>query len=659
MTHADGTVETVAIPNGGDVTSVRLASGVALALAAIPATAPRTVGTAGDDNLIGTSGHDLIDALAANDVVQGGNGNDRIHGNAGHDTLYGQAGDDSLFGGTGNDYLIGGAGGDYLDGGAGTDWAQYNQATAAVQADLGNSGNNSGEAAGDTYVSIENLYGSTYNDTLRGDAAGNALWGNAGNDRIFGLGGNDVIMGEAGHDSLVGGAGHDSLDGGAGNDTLQGDGGNDTLRGGAGIDTVVYAGTTSVRVNLGQTAAQDTGLGVDLLSDIENLSSGSGNDTLFGNALVNTLNGGAGNDSIVAGAGNDVLIGGLGNDTLDGGVGNDTAQYTGAAAIQVNLGYTTAQVTGQGTDLLLNIESVTTGSGNDTLFGNAGANTLNGGGGSDSIVAGSGNDVLIGGLGNDTLDGGIGVDTANFGGTAAIRVNLGLTTAQNTGHGTDLLLNIENVVSGSGNDTLLGNALANNLNGGAGNDSLVGGGGNDVLVGGMGDDTMDGGAGSDTASFGGSGNIQVNLGYTTAQNTGQGMDLLLNIENVVTGSGNDTILGNAEANNLNGGAGNDSIVAGAGNDVLIGGLGNDTMTGGPGADTFIYRKDFDQDTVMDFQDGVDKIRVLDFAGVNNFTQASTYASQSGAHVVFDFGGGDTLTVRNTTLAALADDMIFV
>lgn len=51
-------------------------------------------------------------------------------------------------------------------------------------------------------------------------------------------------------------------------------------------------------------------------------------------------------------------------------------------------------------------------------------------------------------------------------------------------------------------------------------------------------------------------------------------------------------------------------------------------------------------------------KMLDF-GVTSFAQARTHATQSGTDVVFDFGGGDTLTIRNITINALADDMIFV
>ncbi|WP_426614740.1 M10 family metallopeptidase C-terminal domain-containing protein [Bradyrhizobium sp. McL0616] len=47
---------------------------------------------------------------------------------------------------------------------------------------------------------------------------------------------------------------------------------------------------------------------------------------------------------------------------------------------------------------------------------------------------------------------------------------------------------IDNATGGSGNDTIIGNAIANVLNGGSGNDTITGGGGNDTIVGGAGTD---------------------------------------------------------------------------------------------------------------------------------------------------------------------------
>ena len=60
---------------------------------------------------------------------------------------------------------------------------------------------------------------------------------------------------------------------------------------------------------------------------------------------------------------------------------------------------------------------------------------------------------------------------------------------------------IEQARTGSGNDTLFGNDVANLLSAGDGNDSINGGGGNDTLIGGRGSDTLTGGAGSDIFQF--------------------------------------------------------------------------------------------------------------------------------------------------------------
>jgi len=75
------------------------------------------------------------------------------------------------------------------------------------------------------------------------------------------------------------------------------------------------------------------------------------------------------------------------------------------------------------------------------------------------------------------------------------------------------------------------------------------------------------------------------------------------IENVIGGSGNDTITGNSAANRLDGGGGRDIIRAGGGNDTIIGGAGNDTLTGGSGNDSFVFRPNFGKDVITDFQVG--------------------------------------------------------
>jgi Ca2+-binding RTX toxin-like protein len=241
----------------------------------------------------------------------------------------------------------------------------------------------------------------------------------------------------------------------------------------------------------------------------------------------------------------------------------------------------------------------------DNVFGSTGNDAINTGAGNDIVDAGAGNDLIVGGsgAGNDIYRGGLGEDTVKYtSALAGIVVNLVNGTASSrsgvdaAGIGNDTLSGIENVIAGSFDDLISGDALANVLEGMAGNDSISGLGGDDTLTGDSGADTLIGGAGNDSLD-GGAGNdvlmggdgidtasyasataaVTVSLALTTAQNTGTatGRDTLTTIENL-SGSGfNDVLTGSAAANRINGGAGNDVIDGGAGIDTLDGGEDSD------------------------------------------------------------------------------------
>jgi serralysin len=119
-----------------------------------------------DDALTGTSQSNAIDGLAGNDDIFGLEGNDSLSGNSGADLLNGGVGNDKPHGQ--NYTLVGGTGADYLSGGTGTDTASYTNSITAVVASLSNPSINSGDAAGDTYNSVENLIDSNYSDRLNG-----------------------------------------------------------------------------------------------------------------------------------------------------------------------------------------------------------------------------------------------------------------------------------------------------------------------------------------------------------------------------------------------------------------------------------------------------------------------------------------------------------
>lgn len=238
--------------------------------------------------------------------------------------------------------------------------------------------------------------------------------------------------------------------------------------------------------------------------------------------------------------------------------------------------------------------------------GNNSANTLLGGFGFDQLYGGGGNDGLSGGALNDTLDGGLGDDTmiGGMGDDTFVVDSISDIVTENAGGGSDWIQtdlstfrlalnpNIENVqYTGAGGFLGLGNALNNQIFGGAGDDTLNGGGGADTLRGGGGNDVLDGGGGAgDIVSYRDAG-VRVDVSLTTGVGQGSvgvGADALSNFEGVEGSAYNDVLIGNAGANALSGLAGADTLLGGQGNDTLIGGVGADLLTGGGARDAFVF-----------------------------------------------------------------------
>ena len=275
----------------------------------------------------GTGGDAAGDTYFGIEVVRGSDFNDSLTGNNSVNELRGGEGDDMLFGLGGNDRFFGGQGADSFDGGTGVDIVNYTVATAGVTLDLA-TGGTGGEAAGDTFISIEWVFGSNFDDDIIGDAGNNRLEGRdgndtldgaAGNDRLLGGNGNDTIFGGDGVDTIFGQDGDDILFGGAGNDFFFGGSGADSHDGGTGTDTVSYlASSSGVTVNL-QTGGTGGDAAGDTYTNIERI---------FGTSFDDNIRGSDGNDVLLGNGGDDFIDGGAGNDTLIGGAGIDSFGYS-------------------------------------------------------------------------------------------------------------------------------------------------------------------------------------------------------------------------------------------------------------------------------------------------------------------------------------------
>ncbi len=204
--------------------------------------------------------------------------------------------------------------------------------------------------------------------------------------------------------------------------------------------------------------------------------------------------------------------------------------------------------------------------GPDVLQGTPERDVIWGGEGDDEIHGSLGNDLLCGGPGADLVHGGRGNDVANG------------------GAGDD-----DRVIGDLGDDHLFGGpGDADEVAGSLGIDTLNGGGGNfDLVHGDYGYDRMDGGAGSgDIASFatdvgaGRGGGVKVSLAAHRAR--GDGHDRLFRLEGLEGSAFDDILIGNKQANEIDGGAGDDTIRGGGGRDELAGGQGSDGCHGAKG-----------------------------------------------------------------------------
>lgn len=468
--------------------------------------ADTVIGSRGNDKLYGESGVDFIDAKLGDDRISGGAGNG--------DRLIGGVGNDQLFGGSGaEDVLRGDHGADLLDGGEG----EHDVASFVVSGFDGPIAGGQGvvvdlvagrasQDGNDQLAGIEDVVGTAFADSIRGNDSENVLYGSGGDDRLTGSGEGDRALGGAGFDVCEGVAESESC---GWEDRQRGPsveaavpGGNAeadlTVVGREGYfvpgDLLEFRSPTDLSIEVGYEGGEWivnggpgllAGEGCAALAgearcpvsdrpDAVLLSGNSGNDRLVLNESVPSSVGGI----LQGDAGADFLHGGPGDDSLNGG-SKDSASI---------------------------------------------ANVLSGGGGDDAIANGK---LLLGGEGSDLIiarqcagqevEGGPGGDSVSFARSylgLGVQVRLGgsavlpahrlagkslpagcpiLGSAEPTSVGNS----VERVEGSPFSDIIVGNNGANVMLGRGGDDRILGGGGGDSLVGGTGRDEMAGGRGAD------------------------------------------------------------------------------------------------------------------------------------------------------------------
>jgi Ca2+-binding RTX toxin-like protein len=473
---------------------------------------------------------------------------DGVSGSNHDDTLIGGSESRSFSGGY-FEIFTGGAGNDFIDGEFGFDVANYQNATGSVFVNLSH---DDVTLQGGTVVSAHTVNA----------ASATTVPGGLGTDQVLNIesvrtgNGNDIIFSQ------------DSDNGYA--NVFEVNGGSDTIIGGEGTDMVSYRGAPSaVYVDLGRGFAQDGFGTTDYFTSVEAASGGDFDDTLIGGSEVGPVQevwveffeGRGGNDYIDGGddsTANNGIVG-----IMDSNI--DIADYRSApSAVNVNLTTGLAQDGYGNQDTLVGIEGVTGSAFGDTIIG------------SDADF-----ETFQGRAGNDTIDGGDGIDEVSYDFEDGVVVNIGGDatlvgvdiesiaggTAFDGWGGTDSLSDIEFIVGSTGEDYLLGNAEANQIEGVEGDDTIRGNEGNDTLFGGEDDDSD-----RDVLDYSNSpSSVEVDLARHRAFDGFGGEDVLIGEFH--------TVIGSEFA---------DAFFGSDGDNKFLGGLGGDYMDGGEGVDWASY-----------------------------------------------------------------------
>ena len=412
---------------------------------------------------------------------------------------------------------------------------------------------------------------------------------------------------------------------------------------------------TTLASEFGGVDAITTGSGADVVlggSAGDSIASGAGRDLVlgdngsydFGTTFSSSEQAVGGDDAITTAAGDDIVIAGFGADTVDAGDGADVVLGDNGSVTFGSFATTSDPGFG-GTDL------ITTGAGDDVVFGGSAADRISSGagrdlvlgdngryefgtfstssdpavGGDDLIDTADGDDVVIAGAGADTVDAGEG-DNLVVGDNGSVTFGSFVTTLAPEFGGADA------ITTGSGADAVLGGSAGDLIVTGAGRDLILGDngryefgtsltssdpavGGDDLIDTADGDDVVIAGFGADAVDAGEDDNIVVgdngaitfgalvttlaaDLGGADAITTGSGNDIVLGGaagDQIATGAGRDLVLGDNGSYDFGDTftssepaiGGDDAITTSAGDDVVIAGFGADTVDAGDGDDVVV------------------------------------------------------------------------
>ena len=159
-------------------------------------------------------------------------------------------------------------------------------------------------------ITVQSLANETSNIVISGTNSGN----------ITSSGGTSIGS-FSGITRLVGGAGSDTFKF-VNNSALL----NGTIDGGSGTNALNYGGTTKptfINLGTGQATGVTSTTSTGVVTNIQNVFGGTGNDYLTGSAANNVMDGGAGDDTMSGLGGNDIMVGNYGADNMNGGAGID------------------------------------------------------------------------------------------------------------------------------------------------------------------------------------------------------------------------------------------------------------------------------------------------------------------------------------------------